>query len=146
MPVASKFVLIVGDSPIVIGDSNQVWESNFNTSGRDADQPAFLLLNVSHLTHSEHDVVVSINGHQVGVITTYRPGGYDIDTTDINQPAKWRQADHKYTQMIGFPGDKINDGHNTIQILAVEYPEQSGGNHFDDFMLSNAYCFFQQSA
>ena len=145
MPLVGDFRLIVEDSPINLGDSNQVWQQNFNTGGRDANTPGFLIFNVRGLTHSDRDVVVSINGTQVGVIHNYRPGGSGIDTTNINQPEKWRQSGHWYTQIIGFTGNQINDGNNTIQIQAVEFPENTSTNRFDDFEIKDLVCFFRQN-
>jgi hypothetical protein len=146
MPVLCDFTLIVGDSPITIGDTDRVWEHTFNTGGRRASSPGFLIFNVSHLTHSNHDVVVSINGTQIGVIHNYRPGGTGIDMTNINQPEKWRQANHWYTQMIAFSGDQINDGNNRIQIQAVQFPERTSSNQFDEFQIKDMFCFFHQEA
>lgn len=146
MPVLCDFTLIVGDSPISLGDSNQVWEEDFDTGGRRSNSPGFLIFNVRHLTHSNHDVVVSFNGNQVGVIYNYRPGGAGIDSTNINQPEKWRQADHWYTQMIAFSGDQLNSGKNTIQIQAVQFPEHTRTNEYDDFQIKDMICFFHQEA
>ena len=146
MPVLCDFTLIVGDNPVTIGDSDQVWEQTFNTGGRRSNSAGFLIFNVRHLTHSNLDVVVSINGSQVGVIHNYRPGGAGIDMTNVNQPEKWRQADHWYTQMIAFTGDQINNGKNTIQIQAVQFPENTTDNKFDDFQIKDMFCFFHQEA
>jgi hypothetical protein len=146
MPVLSDFTQIIGDTPVTIGDSNPVWSGSFNTGGREAGQPGFLIFNVRGLTHSDLDVPVSINGTQVGTIHNYRPGGSGIDTTNVNQPEKFRQADHWYTQMIAFTGTQINDGDNRIQIQAVQFPENTQTNRFDEFEIKNLVCFFHQSS
>ena len=148
MPMHSDFTLILGDSPITIGDSNRggypVWEKTFSTGGSEANSPGFLIFNVRHLTHSVGDVLVRINGKDVGFIYTYRPGGSDINTTDVNQPEKWRQTDHWYTQMIAFGGGQINDGDNSIRIEAVDYPEKTAANMYDDFLIKDMFCFFHK--
>ncbi|HYR08622.1 MAG TPA: hypothetical protein VEQ60_12660 [Longimicrobium sp.] len=146
MPILCDFVIIVDDTPVTIGDSKPVFEAQFNTGGRDSANPGFLIFNVSGLTHADVDAVVSINGKQVGAIHPYRPGGAGIDTTNINQPEKWRQADHWYTQMIAFSGSTIFSGTNTIQIQAVQFPENSSSNRFDDFRIKDLICFFHQAS
>lgn len=146
MPVLCDFTQIVGDTPVNIGDSNPVWSATFNTGGREASQTGFLILNVRGLTHSDLNVPVSLNGTQIGSIQTYRPGGAGIDTTNVNQPEKLRQNDHWYTQMIAFSGNQINDGNNTIQIQAAQFPESTQSNRFDDFQIKDVICFFHQSS
>ena len=118
MPTLCDFNQIVGNQPITIGEPDRVWEKNFDAGGR-TETVAFLIFNVKHLTHSNLNVPVSINGTQVGSIYPYRPGGSDIDMTDIKQVEKWRQADHWYTQMIAFSGSLLNSGTNTIQIQTI---------------------------
>jgi hypothetical protein len=145
MTVVGDFTQILGDTPITIGDGNPVWQQNFDTTGREVNSPGFLIFNVGHLTHTDLDVVVSVNGNQVGVIYNYRPGGAGIDTININQPEKLRQAPHYYTQIIAFSGDQINNGNNTIQIQAVGFPESTAANTFDDFTIKDVFCFFHQN-
>ncbi|MEM7064547.1 MAG: hypothetical protein AAF572_15465 [Cyanobacteria bacterium P01_B01_bin.77] len=146
MPLLCDFTLIVGDSPVTIGDTNPQWEVSFDSGARDANSPAFLIFNVRGLTHSTRDVEVKVNGIEVGRIHNYRPGGADIDRTTINQPEKLRQQDHWYTQMIALDGNKLNsrDNSNRINIKAVDFPERRGTNVKDDFQIKDMICFFHQ--
>ena len=48
--------------------------------------------------------------------------------------------------MIAFSGSLLNSGTNTIQIQAVEFPENSEANKFDDFSIKDMFCFFHQAA
>ena len=146
MPVVCDFIEIVGDRPVTIGDKNPGWEKSFNTAGRNRSHSGFLIFNVRHLTHTDRDVPVRINGTRVGFIYNYRPGGGGIDRSNGSQPEKFRQADHWYTQMIAFSGRQIDSGDNTISIEAVSFPEDTSSNRFDDFQIKNLVCFFHQSA
>jgi hypothetical protein len=76
MPVLSDFTLIRGDSPVSIGDGFPVWETTFNTGGRESGSPAFLIFNVKGLTHTDVDVAVRVHNVVVGHIRRY-PGGDD---------------------------------------------------------------------
>lgn len=145
MPNLCDFTQVVGDRPVNIGDREPLFERTFGTGGRQRS-PAFLIFNVRHLTHSDLNVPVSINGHEVGFIHNYRPGGPDIDRTDGSQPEKYRQIDHWYTQMIAFPGSQLDRGENTIQIQATQFPENSARNKYDDFQIKDMFCFFHQGA
>ena len=142
MALVCNFTQILGNNAVTIGDNNQTWQASFDTTGRVSGSPGFIILNVAHLTHSLADVPVKINGSQIGVIHTYRPGGSDINTTDVDQVEKWRQANHWYTQMIAIAGSQINNGSNTIQIQAVTLPEAGSTNQWDNFVIKDVFCFF----
>jgi hypothetical protein len=146
MPVLSDFVLVVGDDPVTIGDGNPTWEATFHTGGRRRDHPALLVFNVRHLTHTKRDVPVRINEMEVGRIHNYYPGGPGVGETNVSDPAKHRQQDHYYTQMIAMNGERLNDGTNEIEIDAVDFPGNSGSNKYDDFNVKDLVCFFHQSA
>ncbi|WP_174134342.1 hypothetical protein [Parasulfitobacter algicola] len=145
MPEVCDFVHVTRN-PITIGDRNRVYEHHFGTGGRNSRSSGFIILNVSGLTHSDGSVVVSINGVEIGRIQNYRPGGAGISQSDGNQAEKWRQAHHWYTQMIAFDGTRLRDGSNTLQIEAVDFPEDSASNRFDDFQVKDVVCFFHQNA
>jgi len=143
MPVLCDFAEIVGNEPIQIGDSRHHFQQEFHTGGRIASRPCFLIFNVKHLTHTETPVEISINGNRVGEIQPYFPGGDGISSSD-DQPEKWRQAPHWYTQMIAFNGQEIRRGKNRIDIDAVELPNPGERNKYDDFQIKNMMCFFHQ--
>ena len=132
MPVVSDFTLIRGDSVVTIGDSLPVWETTFNTGGRESGSPAFLIFNVRGLTATTVNVAVKINNQEVGQIRRY---GGDGDIVN-----NW------YTQMIAVDGSTLNNGNNELQIQAVGWPGAEAGNLFDDFQLKDVVCFFHQSA
>jgi len=146
MPIVADFVQIVGDNPVTIGDADRVWEATFSTGGRESGRTGFLIFNLRDLTHTNLDVVVSLNGQEVGRIRHYFPGGPGVNPTDINDPHKQRHRGHWYTQMIAFTGSQINNGSNRIQIEAVEFPGNTGNNRFDDFQIKDMMCFFHQNA
>ncbi len=150
MPVVCDFIQIIGDAPVTIGDSNVVLERSFNTGGREGgtgiDRTAFLIFNVRGLTHANQDVVVRVNGTQVGTIGHYFPGGPGVNTNDVNDPSKLRHQNHWYTQLIALTGSRLNNGNNELQIEAIRFPGSTGSNTFDDFQLKDMMCFFHQDA
>jgi hypothetical protein len=73
MAVVADLVQIVGDNPVTIGDADRVWEATFNTEGRESGSTGFLIFNLRDLTHTNLDVVVSLNGQEVGHIRHYFP-------------------------------------------------------------------------
>lgn len=134
MAVVSDFVMIEGDAPVVIGDTGfNPYEKNFNTGGREANQPAFLIFNIKGLTHTDQDVDVMVNSQVIGQI--YRYGGGGGESRD-----RW------YTQMIAMNGSVLNDGYNELQINVVSWPGAGPGNLYDDFELKDIMCFFHQRA
>jgi hypothetical protein len=150
MTVVCDFIQIIGDAPVTIGDENTLFETSFNTAGREGGtvvgQTAFLIFNVRGLTHANQDVVVSVNGTQQGTIGHYFPGGPGVNTNDINDPNKLRHQNHWYTQLIALTGSQLNDGDNQLQIEAVRFPGNTGTNTFDDFQIKDMMCFFHQNA
>jgi hypothetical protein len=135
MAVLADFEFIVGDSPVTIGDSLPVWEKTFSIGGLHASSPALLMFNVRGLTFTNVDVIVKINGHDVGKI--YRYGG-------VNDAAKTDNANYWYTQLIALNGTQLKNGSNEIQIEAVGWPGATDKNKFDDFQLKDVVCFFHQ--
>ena len=142
MPVVADFVVVHGSTPVLkIGDPNpqenviEEWNGSFNAGGREAGS-ALMFLNVRHLTHTDREVVVKINGFELGRISPYS-----------GEAETW---DNWYTQMFTFEprAFQLQDGHNTIQIEAVRMrPEQTSGNNvFDDFHIKDVVCFFHQDA
>jgi len=150
MPVVCDFIQIIGDGPVTIGDANTLFEASFNTGGRygvtGVASAAFLIFNVRGLTHANEDVVVSVNGVEIGTIGHYFPGGPGVNTNDIDDPNKLRHRLHWYTQLIALTGSQLNDGNNQLRIEAVRFPGNTGGNTFDDFQLKDMMCFFHQNA
>jgi hypothetical protein len=140
MPVVCDNETIRGDTPIVIGDNNPIWEVHFNSGGRVSGKTAFLIFNVRRLAHAVESVPVKINDSEVGRIYPYAlPNG---------QPNTHNQ-DHWFTQMIAFSSDVLNDDdgpQNTLEIQAVSFPDATGSNALDDFELKNIVCFFHQRA
>ncbi|MDP8304924.1 MAG: hypothetical protein RAO75_00180 [Candidatus Chlorobium antarcticum] len=137
MPVLCDFIQIVGDTPVTIGDSQAVWEANFNTGGRYSSGTAFLIFNIRGLTYTNKNVNVKINNKNIGQIARY--GGLSNEERN-NIAGFW------YTQMIAMNGSTLNDGKNEIQIEAVGFPGSDNANKFDDFQLKDVMCFFHQSA
>ena len=132
MPVVADFTLIQGDNPVTIGDGMPVWETTFNTGGRESNSPAFLIFNVRGLTHTNVNVNVKINNQVVGQIGRY--------------PGQDQTASYWFTQMIAVSGSTLNNGNNELQIDAVGWPGATNANKFDDFDLKDVVCFFHQSA
>jgi hypothetical protein len=134
MPVVADFTEVVGNRPTRIGDrrsgGERVWEGDFNTGGRWARGPVFMIFEVQGLTQNELGAVVSVNGRDVGRIHPYEGD---------------RQA--VYTQMISFPASLLkSQGNNVVQIEAIEREGASSNDLFDDFDISNMCVFFHQEA
>ena len=132
MPILSDFVQIVGDTPVVIGDSLPgavaTWTETFNTGGRRSDESAFLLFNIRGLRSANTDVGVKVNDILVGHIARY------AQTTE-------QELQNWYTQMIAVSGSTLRNGDNEIKIEGVP-----ANNLLDDFEVKNMVCFFHQSS
>ncbi|MCG8693174.1 MAG: hypothetical protein MI806_18380 [Minwuiales bacterium] len=133
MPVVADFTVIVGDTPVTIGDNRPVYEKNFNTGGR-FPTDALLMFNVRHLTHTHRNVVVRVNNQEVGRIFPYSGRNED--------------ANNWYTQTIVLNPGQLRDGDNELQIDAVRLDgaDTSPSNVFDDFSVKDVVCFFHQHA
>lgn len=134
MPVLADFTVIRGDSPITIGDNNTSWDTTFNTGGRH-NSAAVLMFNIQHLTHTHRNVVVKVNGNEVGRIYPYS--------------GEFETAKNWYTQIITLTGSQLkSSGNNQLRIQAVRLdPEDTTGtNVFDDFNIKDVVCFFHQEA
>lgn len=136
MPIVADFQEIVGDSPQRIGDDEfRVWEAEFPTRGRidvggqRSRGNVFLIFEVQGLTATIQDVVVSVNGRDVGRIHPYEDSHVNI-----------------HTQMISFPPEVLDDGDNIIQVQAVGFQNSSPGNLFDDFAITNMVIFYHRAA
>lgn len=140
IPILADFEVINGDDPITIGNGNIVWETHFATIRRNADRDAFLVFNVKGLTHATEPVSVHVNDEEVGHIFPYAlPNG----TPNANHRNHW------FTQIIVFPGSRLKSESgkkNKLEIHAVHFPGNTGGNEYDDFALKDVICFFHQSA
>ena len=137
MPVVCDFTQIIGDEPVKIGDSQPVWEANFDTGGVHQPGWAFLIFNVRGLTYTNVNVNVKINNVVIGQIARY--GG-------SNDAERNERAKYWYTQTITMYGSKLRNGSNEIQIEAVGFPGATNDNKFDDFELKDMMCFFHQKA
>lgn len=137
MPVHCEFTQIVGDDPVVIGDSKPVWEANFDTEGRKSSGSAFLVFNVRGLALADADVKVKVNNQVVGKI--FRHGSFGASTQSGN-------AEYWHTQMIALSGSTLKDGANEIQIEAVGAEGEKEAASRDDFELKDLMCFFHQAA
>lgn len=129
---------IRGDTPIVIGDSNPIWETHFNSHACVGGKTAFLIFNVRRLAHAVESVPVKINDTEVGRIYPYALPNGEHNTVNEN---------HWFTQMIAFSSDVLNDGlgpQNKLEIQAVSFPGATGSNALDDFELKDIICFFHQ--
>ena len=107
-----------------------MWEQTFDTSGRRSDGLALLMFNIKALTSTTKKVPVKINNQIIGYIQP-TPGG----NTTIEYPL---------FQSICFSSSKLIDGDNKIRIDPVSFPTPSDINKYDDFVLSEVVCFFQQ--
>lgn len=131
MPVLCDMKVIQGDAQKLIGDGGTAnWEPKFNTGGRRASGDAILMLMVKGLTNARSDVPVKINGTQVGV----------IELATGNNANQW------FTQIISIGGANLKDGDNELEISAAPASQPGPGNLYDDFILKNVVCFFQQSS
>ena len=131
MPILCDFTVIQGDAARVIGDDgHRVWEKEFDTGGRRRTGGAILMFMVRGLTSTNADVDVKINNKKVGQIEHY----------------KGAPASHWFTQIINVLGSNLNNGKNELQIEAVSFPGAKEGNLFDDFLIRDVVCFFQQSS
>jgi hypothetical protein len=127
--VVGDFTIIRGDDPKRIGDGAAVWEVNFNTGGRRAASPAYLILNVKGLNVAVVPVEVRVNNLVVGYI--YPSPGASAET--------WQ------TQMIALQGDTLNDGDNELELRAVSYPGAIPADLYDDYYVKLVICHFHQS-
>jgi hypothetical protein len=139
MPVLCDFTTILDDDVVTIGNglgdgtpTFKTLERTFNTGGRETGSPGFLIFNVRHLTSTDRNVEVKINGTRVGWIHRYHGGA--------------ETADDWFTQMIAVDGSTLRDGNNTLRIEAVGWPGSTDLNPHDDFQLKNLVCFFHQAA
>jgi hypothetical protein len=123
---ATTYTMLRGDTPVTIGDSLPLWEVHFSTPERVTTHPAMLMFNVSGLTQTDLNVIVKINGTEVGRIYRYDDGN----------------GGHWFTQMIHIAGNQINDGDNVLQIQAVTWPGATASNLYDDFSLKNVLVFY----
>jgi len=137
MPVHCEFTQIVGDDPVVIGDSKPVWEANFDTEGRKSSGSAFLVFNVRGLALADADVKVKVNNQLVGKI--FRHGSFGACAQSGN-------AEYWHTQMITLSGSMLKDGANEIQIEAIGVVGEKKAASRDDFELKDLMCFFHQAA
>lgn len=132
MALASNFTLIVGDSPVTIGDSQLTWEKKFETPGRARNQNVIIMFNLRGLVVATTSVEVKINDKVVGKLVPYAcPDGQDK-----------LFAKNWYTQTIALGGADLNDGTNEIQINAVTYPDTTPNDVFDDFAVKDVSCFY----
>jgi hypothetical protein len=133
MTKVSDFVVVLGNNTETIGDDQILWESDrFSTAGRLADGFAFLTFMVKGLTQAASNVdVVIANGDEHLVGRIYRYNGAN--------PAHW------YTQTIEIGPGVLNNGPNTLRLVAVDIAGGgAGGDDFDDFSVRDIICFFQQ--
>ena len=139
MPVLADFELLVGNTPVTIGDPpfGKRWEKTFSTVGRHVGSYALLIFNVRGLTYTNEDVPVIINKKTVGMI--FRYGGLDT-------AARTENGNYWYTQLITLHGNEINDGSNTIAIEAANWSGAAAGRLYDDFELKDMFCFYQKAA
>lgn len=137
MPVVCDFELVQGDAARRIGDGATLWEKNFRTPGREANGHAFLIMMVKGLTFATEGVDVKINNTSVGQIFPHRWSTQDLRNDDGN---------HWHSEIINVGGANLQNGDNELQIEAIGFPEGNSNNLFDDFLVRNVYCFFQQNA
>lgn len=130
MPVLCDMKVIQGDAAKVVGDADSLWRKSFNTGGRTASGDAIIMLMVRGLTDSPSDVPVYVNDKRVGAIGRYQGG----------------EASHWHTQIINIGAGVLRDGNNTLEIRAVAAADPSSRNLYDDFVIKDVVCFFQQSA
>ena len=103
MPVVCDFIQIIGDTIQPIPQTAagvEVPLPDFNTSGREAQLTALLLLSARNLAGSAQ---VFINNHHVGDITATSGAAFS-------------------TQLIAVAGNQINNGNNEIVLKAVSDP------------------------
>jgi hypothetical protein len=129
MAVLCDFTVIHGvQHGIVIGDSGHhpIFETTFNTGGRRAQGHAFITFMVKGLTAATQSPQVRINNQFAGHIFPYVGAS----------------RDHWFTQTLNISGALLNDGNNEFEVHAAINP--LGTDTFDDFVLKNIFCFFQQ--
>ena len=130
MTVVCDIQVIQGDNTRKIGDGAVIWEKSFNTGGRYSGGKAILMFMVAGLTATNSDVNIKINNTVVGKIEHYN--GAD------NR--------HWFTQIVNIGGGILHNGNNELQIEAVSWPGATAENLYDDFLLKDVVCIFQQSA
>ena len=128
MALLSDFITIQGDASVTIGDANSQATFPFNTGGRHASGQAFLMLMVRGMTEATENANVAINGVSVGQIR--RRNGAD--------------PDHWFTEIINVGGGQLENGNNILGIGRVPRLTPTPDNQFDDFLVRNIICFFQQ--
>jgi hypothetical protein len=140
--VLSDFTVIRGDDQKKVGDGAPIWTTTFSTSGRRANSPAFLILNVKGLTHALTPAEVRVNNRMVGYIYPHGGGFLALGGAGVGMPV------HEWwcTQLIPVPGDALNSGNNELQIRGVSFRDAVYGNIYDDFWVKNVICFFHQEA
>ena len=117
----------IGDAPGI-----NPWTGSFDTGGRLPQRkfPAFITLMVRGIVNLNTFAPVEINEHSVGFIFSAPNSSF----------ASWR------TQSIVFDSSILNSGQNRILIKAVQSPNPSPGDIFDNFRIRNVMCFFRQDS
>ena len=127
--VTGNFVVIQGDMNRRIGDGGaSLWKKTFNTGGRYKGGAAILMLMVKGLTATDSDAEVKINGKSVGKIYSYEGAN----------PKHW------FTQIINIGAGILKDGDNELEVEAVDLPNPSAGDLYNDFYIRDVVCFFQR--
>ncbi|MCP4004000.1 MAG: hypothetical protein GY725_07375 [bacterium] len=137
MPVVTDMTVIQGDVNRRVGDSNTLWKKTFYTHGRHPGGAAILMLMVKGLNCAKDPVVVKINDKSVGHIF---PNRWDYVSH------REQTVDHWSTQIINIGPRILKNGNNELQIEAIDYPEKTDQDQFDDFFVRDVVCFFQQAA
>jgi hypothetical protein len=128
MTVLCDFVIIHGVSGgVQIGDDGfkPTWETSFNTGGRTGS--AFITFMIKGLTVATEPPVVKVNNKFAGHIFPYVGAN----------------PNHWFSQTINITS-LLNDGDNELEVPVAINPSEAGGT-FDDYVLRNVFCFFQQS-
>jgi hypothetical protein len=130
MPVICDFTVIHGTHEgVTIGDSGfkPTWETTFHTGGRRSTGHAFITFMIRGFTVASEPLPVKVNNQFAGHIFPYVG------------------ADRSYwfNQTLNLSGALLRDGDNELEVPAALNPSGPG---FDDFVLRNVFCFFQQSA
>ncbi|MEZ4700117.1 MAG: hypothetical protein R2834_07285 [Rhodothermales bacterium] len=131
MPVVSDFTIIHGvGTGLVIGDSGHhpIFETQFNTGGRRSTGHAIITFMVRGLTAATQGPQIKINNKFAGRV----------------EPARGADPGHWFTQTINISGALLNDGSNEFEVHAA--PNPLGTDTYDDFVLKNIICHFQQEA
>ncbi len=129
MPVVSDFTIIHGvNTGITMGDRgfHPIFETTFNTGGRHGVGHAFITFMIRGLTVATHAPLIRINNVDVGRILPY---------TGAN-------SQHWFTQTINITGAMLNNGNNEFEVHAA--PSERALGTYDDYVLKNIMCFFQQ--